>query len=425
MHFWTTLPIWLAALWLLRLGLLRLAERLGHADLLPAALLSAGLALLICPLSAQAWTRLGNLLGDAGYWSWAAACFKLATRLRPDWIEAWLGTGISVLVLWADKPLAHQAFLKAYQLRRGQPLNLAGTTTDVFSPVGLLEEPEPAKLLHDAAQLERLVSLKYLEADWLNVAQIYRHWRSGDPAPAEYQRAIYLPQPEFEGSPLAAVDAASVEAEFRSSGNLLSWYDGFLKPEALALLEEFCLNATIWHHVYRNGYLGAHLDDGMSCPLLYQISEALKSTFPEIFKDLQLVYLWAFKCAEDAAGVALHHDSALINVNFWLTPDKANLKPGSGGIVVYPKEPPSSWDLERYRISQADMKHFVKDVEPVRVPYAQNRVVIFNSRLFHASDSFCFAPGYDNQRINVTLLFGRSPLRYHQKQELKRIQDKL
>ena len=41
-----------------------------------------------------------------------------------------------------------------------------------------------------------------------------------------------------------------------------------------------------------------------------------------------------------------------------------------------------------------------------RVPYRRNRAVIFNSDLFHRTDDLDFAPGYENRRINVTMLFG-------------------
>lgn len=39
-------------------------------------------------------------------------------------------------------------------------------------------------------------------------------------------------------------------------------------------------------------------------------------------------------------GIAVHADSASVNLNFWVTPDDANLDPDSGGLVVYPKVPP-------------------------------------------------------------------------------------
>ena len=51
------------------------------------------------------------------------------------------------------------------------------------------------------------------------------------------------------------------------------------------------------------------------------------------------------------------------------------------------------------------------DINVVRVPHKQNRCVIFNSNLFHRTDTLRFKPGYTTRRINLTLLFGeRQPL---------------
>ena len=41
------------------------------------------------------------------------------------------------------------------------------------------------------------------------------------------------------------------------------------------------------------------------------------------------------------------------------------------------------------------------------IPYNENRIVIFNSNLIHETDKFEFKEGYENRRINVTMLFGR------------------
>jgi hypothetical protein len=43
----------------------------------------------------------------------------------------------------------------------------------------------------------------------------------------------------------------------------------------------------------------------------------------------------------------------------------------------------------------------------IRVPYRQNRAVIFDSDLFHETDTIRFKEGYLNRRINVTMLYGR------------------
>ena len=41
-----------------------------------------------------------------------------------------------------------------------------------------------------------------------------------------------------------------------------------------------------------------------------------------------------------------------------------------------------------------------------RVPYRENRAVIFDSALFHQTDVYQFRRGYRSRRINLTLLYG-------------------
>ena len=43
----------------------------------------------------------------------------------------------------------------------------------------------------------------------------------------------------------------------------------------------------------------------------------------------------------------------------------------------------------------------------VYIPYKYNRCVMFDSNLFHKTAEVNFLPGFDNKRINVTLLFGQ------------------
>ena len=42
----------------------------------------------------------------------------------------------------------------------------------------------------------------------------------------------------------------------------------------------------------------------------------------------------------------------------------------------------------------------------VTVPYRENRIVMFNSNLWHRTDKFKFKPAYKKRRINITMLFG-------------------
>ena len=52
-----------------------------------------------------------------------------------------------------------------------------------------------------------------------------------------------------------------------------------------------------------------------------------------------------------------------------------------------------------------------KNSKKITIPYAENRAAIFNSSLFHETDTFSFKAGYVNRRINITMLFGKRKAR--------------
>jgi len=73
---------------------------------------------------------------------------------------------------------------------------------------------------------------------------------------------------------------------------------------------------------------------------------------------------------------------------------------------------PVDWIFKVYNPGPANSKHVRKyladqDSGKIVVPYGENRVLMFNSNLFHETDSIDFKPGYENRRINITMLFGR------------------
>ncbi len=176
-------------------------------------------------------------------------------------------------------------------------------------------------------------------------------------------------------------------------------------------MRQFCLESTVWlTNRYAHGRLGAFFHDGFSCALLLQIAEELRAAFPRILLDrYPLRQIWGFKNAPHLpAGSTTHADFAAVNVNFWITPTEANLEPDSGGLVVYDVDAPLSWDFATYNGRSDIIKPFLRDegARAVTIPYRQNRAIIFNSDLFHASAGVDFKPGYENRRINVTLLYG-------------------
>ena len=117
---------------------------------------------------------------------------------------------------------------------------------------------------------------------------------------------------------------------------------------------------------------------------------------------------WAFKGLRAQAAVDVHADDAAVSVNFWVTPTEANLDLARGGLIVCRAPPPDDWEIRDYDEDRGRIVTFLeqKAADRVVVPYAQNRAVVFRSRLFHHSDSPKFKSSYENNRINLTLLYG-------------------
>lgn len=55
----------------------------------------------------------------------------------------------------------------------------------------------------------------------------------------------------------------------------------------------------------------------------------------------------------------------------------------------------------------------------ITVPYKENRAIIFDSALFHHTDTFKFKKGYTNRRINLTILYGEMQQQQQQNEKRK------
>jgi hypothetical protein len=227
-----------------------------------------------------------------------------------------------------------------------------------------------------------------------------------------YNRIVHVRStPRVRSALSSAWEGVSVESQYRSHPSGLVVIDDFLSREALEELYLFCMESTIWSGIhYANGRLGAFFSDGFNCPLLIQIAEELRTRLPHLLSGgYPLQQLWGFKCEPDLPGDATNHaDFAAVNVNFWLTPDEANLDRSSGGLVVYDVEAPLTWEFSTYNGREDIIKPFLQQQNSDRtvIPYRQNRAIIFNSDLFHSTDAVRFDPAYERRRINVTLLYG-------------------
>ena len=381
-------------------------------------------AIALDPEHAIAHANLGNALKRLGREDDAVASLERALELKPEGATYRANLGM-VQVARGDAAAALACFDRAAALRHGPPL-----APDVLTQ---RQEERPAvpvapfKLQHDAEQIRRLCREGRIDASFARIADTYEKILAALPTDAPpdapvalegadwrriasaYNRPLHLP--EAPAATDAAVnpglDTAAIEGAYRESAPNLVVVDDFLTQDALERLWRFCLDATVWYQVKR-GYLGAYLVDGFATALALQIADELRARLPGIFGAHRLEQLWAYKYDSRLQGIATHADFAAVNVNFWVTPDEANRDPSSGGLVIHRAHAPSDWAFRTYNADSARMAQFLTDAgdEPVTVPYRQNRVVIFDSDLFHRTDDLDFRPGYENRRINVTMLFG-------------------
>jgi hypothetical protein len=186
--------------------------------------------------------------------------------------------------------------------------------------------------------------------------------------------------------------------------------DDFLTAPALEKLRAYCAGSTVWRKLYSAGYLGAAPEDGFACPLLAQIVEEIQSAFRPILKDEPFRYLGAFKYDSDnCSGTNTHADNSIINVNFYIAPDDANLDPAHGGMEIWDVAAPDLAEMRKYNSNESAAHDFLKRSGARRtvIPHRANRAVIFKSTLFHKTDDFKFKSDYLSRRINVSLLFGQ------------------
>lgn len=208
-----------------------------------------------------------------------------------------------------------------------------------------------------------------------------------------------------------AWDRAQCERDYLASRPNVVVIDDFLTPAALDGLLRFCRDSTIWAgNRYANGRLSALFFTGFNAPLVLQIAEEIRAALPRLIGARHpLRQMWAFKNTGVLPGDAsVHADFAAVNVNFWITPDDANLHEASGGMVVYDLEAALSWTFHEYNERPDLIRALLARERPraIRIPYRQNRAIIFNSDLFHGTEAVCFRPDYLGHRINVTMLYG-------------------
>lgn len=373
-------------------------------------------ALAAEPQYAAAHYNRGVALERLGRTDQAVASLSRACALEPGHYDAHRALGF----LWLAKSQRGRAldhFARTYELRRGEDRSGFAQTS--------LTHATRCKLAHDAEQLGYIATrrrdgkrFQLLQRAYAQVADTLAQnvTRLSDEQldllGEDYNGPLHIASaPELaEPAVNPALDRSAIARSFAARSPGATFFDGLLSPQALASLQRYLLESTIWHDFdHIGGFVASYLEDGLASPLLLQIADEIRQAFPQILGPHPLSQAWAFKALEGEAAVAAHADDAAVSVNIWLTPDGANLAPGRGGLSVCRMAPPEDWHVTGYdedigRISEFMAAHAD---ETMHVPYGENRAVLFEARLFHRSDTPRFAPGYVDHRINLTLLYGR------------------
>lgn len=377
-------------------------------------------ALNLMPNYAEAYNNIGKTLKSLNKLDEAMASFQEAIKLKPDFSEAYGGLGLVLNGLGQFQESLAQFEIKLAYERGKNPIN------PNHPSLRFITKP---KIDHDIEQFRYLASLGNGHEHFNGLADTYEalkkeiDWSNSSflvPLSDEnrqlisetYNRTHHVVEaPRIPGGAInSGIDVAAVTREYFNNSPGMVYFDGLLTAEALASLRRFLLESTIWFDIeHSGGYLGTYLNDGLACPLILQIAEELRLTFPEIFQDHRLNQLWAYKYDSYLQGIPMHADFAAININFWVTPNTANKNPDHGGLVVYDVEAPSDWHFKSYNTDVARMKKYLSDNNSGKmvIPHAENRAVMFNSDLFHETDLIDFEPEYENRRLNITLLYGQ------------------
>lgn len=400
-------------------------KSLSHTRLneYPQALKDAETSIALNDKFAQAWFAKGRVLQKMGLWQEAADCLEKSLQLNPANSLAFdLLTSIKVtladdeasaadVILLCQKNLQTSIQHDAYLLRNGYALK-------EISYFKLKHDVEQAQFMLDigmVGQAQRQLiqtCMPLVKQGALNRAEKVQLDTQQSSALSAYWLSLISPGLDIlsTGCLNRNLDWTAIEQRYLRSSPEIVVIDEFLSPAALLAFQRYNLLTPAWRTEYaQNKYLGAFSNMGYASPLHFQLARDMRELLPAVFKDYRLMGYWGFKYdAVIGKGINVHADYAKVNLNFWVTPNEFNLDPNSGGLKLYDTPCPSDWSFEDYNKSSEKMYEFLSEhkAKSQTVVYQCNRAVLFNSALFHETDTIHFKDSYEGRRVNMTYLFG-------------------
>ena len=297
-------------------------------------------AIQINPNYAAAYNNLGNVLASLEKYEEAINCFQKVLKIKPDSIEAQSNIS-NIFITQLDN--LEKAISSSYKTQK----TICKKLTFNNQKISLY------RLKHDVQQAEYLSSKNYninginefqkignkilnrkkdsKEVNNFNQKVLLDHDEINSLLPFYKANYIYQTSKISESCINPKKNWHDIEKQYFNSSNQTIYIDEFLSNGAIKELREFCLVSKIWNNEYKNKYLGAFSSTGFVSPIHLQIAIELKQKLPLLFGKLRLGKFWAFKYDSNLGkGINLHADFALLNLNFWITPDEHNNDKKSG-----------------------------------------------------------------------------------------------
>ena len=180
-------------------------------------------------------------------------------------------------------------------------------------------------------------------------------------------------------------------------------WDNFFTDECLKILRYRILYAKYFDTQY-DGYAAIDYfknQDHLTELIAKELSS--KINLPEFQRA------WSFVYDHEHAGVGIHCDPSIVNINIWVSADTIIKDESKNGLMIYKIKPPEAWKRSEWNGSKNGMglKYIQSlNVKPTQVPYKSNRAIFFDGAYFHNSNNVSTKKGFENKRISYTMLFG-------------------
>lgn len=374
--------------------------------------------IILKPNFAKVHNNIGNVFKKIGNYNKAINHFQTALKLNPNSIEAQVNISNIYISQLDNSKKAIETSYKALTMFHAR----SQFTSESISLFRLKHDMQQAEYLssnnHKVNGLERFINesskiLKRKENIETNNNTYKKILLKENEMVSllPFYKANYLYEPKklLEGCINPKKNWKKVEDEYFNSPKQIIYIDNFLSEAAALELRKFCLISKIWVEERRNKYLGSFSDKGFISGIHLKIATELKSKLPRLFGTHRLGRFWGFKYDSSLGkGINIHADFALINLNFWITPDEFNENKNGGGLKVYDTPAPKDWTFQKYNVNDEEIYKLLKAKKAncINIPYKFNRAVLFNSDYFHETDKINFKDDYIARRINITYLFG-------------------